>query len=198
MIDLTPLDVRKKKGDFRRVVRGYDPGQVDDFLDLIAERLEELVRRNMELTERSTQLERHVAENREREKALTEALVTAQEFREDLQRQAAREAELLRREAEAEAERIRNAAVQEREGYAAELRRLRARREQFLRSYRAFLERELAEIAVATGALELESGDEEADPARRGAAAREPTPVAGEEKVDTARWITELLEEDQK
>ena len=32
MMDLTPLDVRKKKEDFRRVVRGYDPAEVDGFL----------------------------------------------------------------------------------------------------------------------------------------------------------------------
>ena len=40
MIDLTPLEVRKKKGDFRRGLRGYDPPQVDDFLDIVADRLE--------------------------------------------------------------------------------------------------------------------------------------------------------------
>ncbi len=50
MIDLTPLDVRKKKGDFRRVVRGYDPELVDDFLDMVAERLEEVVKQNVTLS----------------------------------------------------------------------------------------------------------------------------------------------------
>ena len=44
MIDLTPLDVRKKKGDFRRGLRGYEPQQVDDFLDVVADRLDALVR----------------------------------------------------------------------------------------------------------------------------------------------------------
>ena len=29
MIDLTPLDVRKKKGDFAKSMRGYEPGPVD-------------------------------------------------------------------------------------------------------------------------------------------------------------------------
>ena len=32
MIDLTPLDVRKKRGDFRKMLRGYDPQEVDSFL----------------------------------------------------------------------------------------------------------------------------------------------------------------------
>ena len=36
MIDLTPLEVRKKKGDFRRSMRGYEQQAVDDFIDLVA------------------------------------------------------------------------------------------------------------------------------------------------------------------
>ena len=52
MIDLTPLEVRKKKGDFRRGFRGYDAELVNDFLDLVADRMEELVRENMSLAER--------------------------------------------------------------------------------------------------------------------------------------------------
>ena len=39
MIDLTPLDVRSKRGDFRRILRGYEPQEVDTFLELVAERL---------------------------------------------------------------------------------------------------------------------------------------------------------------
>ena len=52
MIDLTPLDVRKKKGDFSRALRGYETAMVDEFLELAAERMEELVRENASLRER--------------------------------------------------------------------------------------------------------------------------------------------------
>ena len=44
MIDLTPLDVRKKRGDFGKVLCSYDPQEVDTFLDLVGERMEELVK----------------------------------------------------------------------------------------------------------------------------------------------------------
>ena len=53
MIDLTPLDVRKKRGDFKKSLRGYDPLEVDGFLELVAERMEELVKANMTLEERA-------------------------------------------------------------------------------------------------------------------------------------------------
>jgi cell division initiation protein len=155
MIDLTPLEVRKKKGDFARVMRGYDTAQVEDFLDLVAERLDAVVRENVTSRERLARLEAQVAEFRERERALTEALVTAQEVREEVRRQATKDSELVLREAEADAERIRMEAMRSREWEEESLRRLRARRTLLVESYRRFLERELAELAVVEESLEL-------------------------------------------
>ena len=155
MIDLTPLEVRKKKGDFRRGMRGYDPQAVDDFLDLVADRLEQLVRENASMTERLARVEDQVGDYRERERALTEALVTAQEMREEMRKQIEREVDLKRREAEADAESIRSEAAQIREREEESIRRLRARQSQFVQSYRAFLERELSELAVMAESLDL-------------------------------------------
>src|SRR5512141_749917 len=153
MIDLTPLEVRKKKGDFRRALRGYEPELVDDFLDMVADRLEELVRDNMALNERVARLEELVTDYREREMALTEALVSAQEFREDQLNHASREAALRLREAEPAAQSIREAALRDRDKEEAALRRVRARRVQLVESFRAFLEREMHQIEVESAAL---------------------------------------------
>src|SRR5437868_2602546 len=127
MIDLTPLEVRKKKADFRRTMRGYDPQSVDDFLDLVADRLEQLVRENAALHERFGTVESQVSDYRDRERALTEALVTAQEMREQMRQQMEREAELKRRETDAEAEATLSQAAQMREKEEENVRRLRAR-----------------------------------------------------------------------
>jgi cell division initiation protein len=154
MIDLTPLDVRKKKGDFRRGMRGYETAMVDDFLELVADRMEQLVRDNLALTERLGRLEEQVHETRDRERALTDALVTAQEMREDMRQQTLREAELARREAESQAARILRDAAESVEREQEALRQLRARQRQVVASYRAFLERELTELAVAAEALD--------------------------------------------
>ena len=83
MIDLTPLDVRKKKEDFKRAVRGYDTEQVESFLDLAADRLEQLVGEERRLADRVTSLEDQLARYQEREQALNEALLAAQELREE-------------------------------------------------------------------------------------------------------------------
>lgn len=175
MIDLTPLEVRKKKGDFRKSMRGYDPQSVDDFLDLVADRLEQLVRENVALHERTASTDVQIAEYRDRERALTEALVTAQEMREEMRRQMEREVELKRREAEADADEIRAGASQIREREEENVRRLRARQNQFVQSYRSFLERELAELAVIVETLDATSmgdPDRPATPAPRKRAKR--------------------------
>src|SRR5690606_25449007 len=155
MIDLTPLEVRKKKEDFRRALRGYEPVDVDTFLELVADRMEQLVRENLALSEKAGRLEDEIAGYRERERALTDALVSAQEMREELRKQATRDADELRRAAEAEAERLRGGMLQALEREESALREVRARRAQLVQKYRAMLERELSELSVLVQTLEI-------------------------------------------
>ena len=151
MIDLTPLDVRKKRGDFGRGVRGYNSQEVDAFLELVAERLEELVKENMTLRERSERLNDQVTAQTGREQAVQEALVTAQQLRDEIQANAQKEAELALKEARAEGRELlaeaERRAVRATEG----LDELQRRRLRFLGSYRQFLERELDHVAVEEG-----------------------------------------------
>ena len=146
MIDLTPLDVRKKKGDFTRTMRGYEPAAVDHFLDMASDRMEEMVREMSTLKQRSAELAYAVEDFRKREQAMNEALISAQQLREEMRTQATREADLVVREARAEAERIVADAKREaREVYEA-LRRIQGARVRFLRGFRSFVERQMEEI----------------------------------------------------
>lgn len=163
MIDLTPLDVRKKRGDFRKVLRGYDVDEVDSFIEMVAERLEELVKEKLKLEERVERLQDQVSQQEDREQAVREALVTAQELRRDMRLQARREAELLRREAENEIEKIIGEAqrqLAERQEALAEMERMRLR---FLKSFRALLEREMDAVEVEEGRKPLEDTPLEID-----------------------------------
>ena len=146
MIDLTPLDVRKKKGDFRRVMRGYDPDAVDNFLEEVSARMEELVRENTSMNARVSSMTDAIAEYRERERAMNEALVSAQQLREDMREQAQREADLALREARAQGERIIADAKRQVTLALEALRRIQAQRVRFLRLFRALVERQLSEI----------------------------------------------------
>jgi len=148
MIDLTPLDVRKKKGDFRKGMRGYETQEVDTFLELVAERFEELVRENLTLKERVERLAEQLQGQEGRERAVQEALVTAQELREQIREQARREADHIVREAESAAQSLAqeaDRAIEERRRELGELDRSRTR---LLRSLRTFLERELDAVSA--------------------------------------------------
>jgi DivIVA domain-containing protein len=197
MIDLTPLDVRKKKGDFKRAVRGYDPELVDDFLDMVAERLEELVKQNVALTERAEHLQEQVASYRDREKALNEALVTAQQLRAESQVQADREAELVRREAQGQAERIVEEGQRSMRAITRQIETLDARKRQFVRAFKVLLEGYLSDLELEDG----RAGEGLAELAEESAEEPEPEPATpdppseGEEgkEANGSGWLSSLV-----
>jgi DivIVA domain-containing protein len=167
MIDLTPLDVRNKRGDFKKLMRGYDPQEVDVFLELAAERLEMLTRENIALRERSQILQQQVNSQTGRENAVQEALVTAQELRADIRGQAQRESENLLKEAETEGRRLVAEAEAEArtklrsserrlDQLADALQEIERRRNRFLKEFRQLLERELDVVEVEEGRKPLE------------------------------------------
>lgn len=187
MIELSPLDVRKKKEDFDRSFRGYDDGQVDSFLDVVADRLEGLVSEQRRLRDRVSSLEEKLSDFRERERALNEALLAAQELREEARSQAERDAELRVREAESRAEDIIGEAHQRAREARNEIQQLRRKREQLLHSLRAVLRRFREELEAEEARMEEEGepGDERAGvdgPAA--AAAGRPETSRGDEGPD--------------
>ena len=174
MIDLTPLDVRNKRGDFKRILRGYDPQEVDVFLELVADRLEDLVREVMHLREQTGALQQQVSSQSGREHAVQEALVSAQELRKEIRGQAEREAELVlkevevearrqRAEAEAEIRRMLRDAERKLEQAQDGLEEMERRRIRFLKAYRQLLEREIDVVQVEEERKPLEERPIELD-----------------------------------
>jgi cell division initiation protein len=127
-------------------VRGYDAAQVDAFLDLVADRLDELVQGEVRLTEQVQMLREQLGVFQERERALNEALIAAQELREEARTRAEQAAELRVREAEHEAERLIGDARRGVEDATRALQDLQRRRDGFLRGLRSMLERFLADV----------------------------------------------------
>jgi len=144
---LTPIDIRRY--DFGSALRGYDKTRVDQFRDQVAAEVERLIRLNADLEQKSKGLVEQLRAFRDRDKALNDALVSAQQLRAEIREQADREAQLLMREARAQVE-------QDLEGIRAEARRLedeiqglvKARRT-YLSQLRTMVERQLAEIETA-------------------------------------------------
>jgi cell division initiation protein len=76
MSELSALDILGKQ--FAKRLRGYAPFEVHEFLSQIAAAMEALTKERGELKQRVHRLEQELAEFRERESALQEALVAAQ------------------------------------------------------------------------------------------------------------------------
>jgi cell division initiation protein len=155
MTHLTPLEVRSKKGGFRRALGGYETDLVDDYVDLLADRLEQLVRQNIELSEAARVLREEVEEYRGRREALAEAVMSARLLRDDVRGQAERESGLLVREARLQAEDTRQEVARSLAHEEETLRQVRARRAEEMGAFRRLLHRELTELNVIEEALKL-------------------------------------------
>lgn len=144
---LTPLDVRRY--DFGRALRGYDPARVDQFRDQVADEMERLARVNQDLDQKARAFHEQLRAFRERDRALNEALVSAQQMRQETREQAEREAALIIREAQAEGERFIESARGEVRRVQEELQTLERSRRAYLAQMRALVSRHLSEIEAS-------------------------------------------------
>ena len=170
---LTPLDVRRY--EFGSALRGYDKQRVDEFREQVAAELERLVRLNQELEQKARNFHEQLRAFRERDKALNDALVSAQQLRAEMREQAEREGQIVRREAEAEASRILDGARTEVRRFEEEIAGLERMRRTHIAQLRAFVQRQLSEIEAAEQAPG--PGMSHAADQERGPRASIPTPA---------------------
>src|SRR5215216_6115299 len=155
---LTPIDIRRY--DFGSALRGYDKARVDQFRDQVAAEVERLARANQELEQKSKGLVEQLRAFRERDKALNDALVSAQQLRSELREQAEREAQLVLKEARAEGERLVESARTEVRRMEAELDSLDRSRRTYLAQMRALLARQLSEVEASETGRESRTDSE--------------------------------------
>ena len=135
---VTPLDIIQKQFVANR--RGYDPDEVRSFLEEIRETMEDLLKENQRLREQIARRDAEIAELRESEHEVKETLLIARRVREDMERTARRETDVLLGEARLEAEKIMMSASDERREIQAELIGMRAQRAQLISEIRAIVE----------------------------------------------------------
>lgn len=144
---LTPVEVRRQ--DFGTTMRGYDKAQVEEFRGKVADRLEELTRQNQELEAKARGFHEQLRAFRERDKALNDALVSAQQLRAEIRDQAEREAQLVLREARVESDRALEVARSEIRRLEEEIMGLQRVRRTYLAQLRQVIERQLSAIEAA-------------------------------------------------
>ena len=102
--------------------------------------MEDLLKENQRLREQIARRDAEIAELRESEHEVKETLLIARRVREDMERTARRETDVLLGEARLEAEKIMMSASDERREIQAELIGMRAQRAQLISEIRAIVE----------------------------------------------------------
>lgn len=101
---LTSMDITSK--EFRRSLRGFDPDEVDEFLNQIADGYEEIYKENSTLKEKNAMLLEKIQHYAHIEETIQNTLVLAQNAAEQAKQTAKKEADLILKNANESAQKI--------------------------------------------------------------------------------------------
>ncbi|MCK4426756.1 MAG: DivIVA domain-containing protein [Deltaproteobacteria bacterium] len=103
-MSLSPNEIIEK--EFRARFRGYDPEEVDSFLEEVSEIMASLIKEKNALKDQLVGYKAHLADLKKREEEFREALTSAHKLSEKMESQAEKDAELILDRAKLDAERI--------------------------------------------------------------------------------------------
>jgi cell division initiation protein len=151
---ISPLDIRQQTFT-ARMFKGFDPEEVNAFLEDVADNLESVLKENALLKEQLSAMEERTQGLAEREKLLQDTLTTTQRLAEDMKEAGRREAALHVREGELQREKMLEAARGEEARILSSVQTLKRTQRQLVEELRATLDTYQRWIADFTG----ESGD---------------------------------------
>ncbi len=100
---ITPVDIKNQ--NFGKSFRGYDPSEVDAFLEMVSSTLADVIKEHAQMKERLSSAESTLVGYKDLEGNIKSALVIAQKSAEETRENAEKEAQLLMRETKMKAER---------------------------------------------------------------------------------------------
>lgn len=135
---LTALEIKQQT--FDKSIRGYDPTEVQAFLNLIASEWEHLISKNNELNEQIKKMDEKLKHYERVEEALHETLQAAKDSADQKLTGAKRESHNIIEKAEMEANSIIREASQQRQQIRQSILRLIDRRKEIIGGIRSYLE----------------------------------------------------------
>lgn len=147
---LTPLEIKKQR--FKVKVRGFDPTEVETFLEMVADEYESVLNERSRLQDDVTKLRTQLKDYQQVEKTLQETLMNAQETVSQSRENSKREAQIILREAELKSERLLDETREKLNKMKNELSILRAQKNSFAKRLKHLLESQIELIRV----LEME------------------------------------------
>ncbi len=173
---LTPLDVRKQ--EFKKVLRGFDPDEVEAFLSMVSDELESLIHERNRINDELIKLRTQLRDYQDVEQTMRATMLKAAGNAEEARLNSLREAELRINEAELQAEKITEGARDELQELRHEISLLRTQKESFSRRLRHLLESQIELIDVL--GMDDVGAVEEDTPARFTPRGRLPRPMVAE------------------
>jgi len=95
---LTPIEIKNQ--EFKKAMRGYDAVEVDTFIELVADKYQQLLEENEKIAKQNLVLETEMANFKDVEKTLKQTLKNVQENSQISKENSAKEANLIKKEAE--------------------------------------------------------------------------------------------------
>jgi len=126
-----------------KMIGGLDPDDVDSFLQMVSQQMENLIRENTDLKEQCRKSDSELDDLRQRETNLRETMLAAQKITEEMKANAQKEATLTISEAEIRAERLLADAENRLLQLNTQIQELRREKLQFEASFRSVLENHL-------------------------------------------------------
>lgn len=144
---MTPEEIRDKK--FNTKLIGYSQKEVDVFLSMVAEAVEELTNEAGTLAEEIKRLSDDLELYKGREESIIKTMMTSQKVCDEMKKNAEKESQIILAEAEIKAEKILDEAQQKLSKFDDEISELRRQKIQFEESLRAILNTHLKLIDIS-------------------------------------------------
>ena len=150
---ITPIDISKQ--EFKKIMRGYDPVEVDTFLEMLGNDYEALVNQNNDYIEKINKLEAELKNFKEVEKTLKQTLLNLQENSDKSRENSKKEAILIKKEAEIEAKEMIDKAKRQSQAMREEMITMQTQKDSLIARLRHILSSHLELLDV----LELDDAD---------------------------------------
>ena len=157
---LTSLDVVNQS--FKKVIRGYDSTEVDDFLDAVAETIQTYAQRTKDLERDLSANETKLAEYEKMKNVLHEALIMAQKSADDRIKSARDHASKIISDAEVKAEEIRSANEEERKRFLSDISSIKDIRDLYSLEFKEMLSKFACMLDEVSADTEVSDAAEEA------------------------------------
>jgi len=143
-MNISSKDIKKR--DFKKGLRGYDPNEVDAFLDTVSSHYEKLVAENKAQADRIQSLLSDIEIYKENETNLQKAIIKSQDLGEEIVQNAKKKADLIIREAELNARKAKQDIEDDILSRKHELEDIKLRNDKLLEDVRNFISDKLNEL----------------------------------------------------